>query len=95
MPCLDYCYLFLFYLLIFFALQVDWDDEKICFQTIAAAIGNFYAFHPPMLPNPSGDGLQFYKRLPSGTPEEGIASLTAGKIVMLRTPCIIDMITVS
>ncbi|KAI3464318.1 hypothetical protein Pfo_020981 [Paulownia fortunei] len=57
--------------------DVNWDDEKICFQTIAAAIGNFYAFNPPLLPNPSGDGLQFYKRVPSGTPEEGNASTSA------------------
>ncbi|XP_058194713.1 DNA mismatch repair protein MLH1 isoform X1 [Rhododendron vialii] len=42
--------------------DVDWDDEKSCFQSIAAALGNFYAMHPPLLPNPSGDGLQFYKR---------------------------------
>ncbi|KAF7123256.1 hypothetical protein RHSIM_Rhsim12G0006000 [Rhododendron simsii] len=42
--------------------DVDWDEEKSCFQTIAAALGNFYAMHPPLLPNPSGDGLQFYKR---------------------------------
>ncbi|KAF2290902.1 hypothetical protein GH714_016359 [Hevea brasiliensis] len=41
---------------------VNWEDEKICFQTIAAALGNFYAMNPPLLPNPSGDGLQFYKR---------------------------------
>ncbi|CAK7344777.1 unnamed protein product [Dovyalis caffra] len=41
---------------------VDWEDEKNCFQTIAAAVGNFYAMHPPLLPNPSGDGLQFYRR---------------------------------
>ncbi|XP_059630978.1 DNA mismatch repair protein MLH1-like [Cornus florida] len=42
--------------------DVDWDDEKNCFQSIAAALGNFYAMHPPLLPNPAGDGLQFYKR---------------------------------
>ncbi|XP_022895353.1 DNA mismatch repair protein MLH1 [Olea europaea var. sylvestris] len=42
--------------------DVDWDEEKNCFQTIAAAIGNFYAMHPPLLPNPSGNGLQCYKR---------------------------------
>ncbi|XP_047958624.1 DNA mismatch repair protein MLH1-like isoform X2 [Salvia hispanica] len=35
--------------------DVNWDDEKDCFQTIAAAIANFYAFHPPLLPNPSDD----------------------------------------
>lgn len=42
--------------------DVDWEDEKNCFQTIAAAVGNFYAIHPPLLPSPSGDGLQFYRR---------------------------------
>ncbi|GMQ02111.1 hypothetical protein CsSME_00048492 [Camellia sinensis var. sinensis] len=42
--------------------DVDWEDEKSCFQSIAAALGNFYAMHPPLLPNPSGDGLQIYKR---------------------------------
>ncbi|XP_057469436.1 DNA mismatch repair protein MLH1 isoform X2 [Actinidia eriantha] len=42
--------------------DVEWDDEKSCFQSIAAALGNFYAMHPPLLPNPSGDGSQFYKR---------------------------------
>lgn len=42
--------------------DVDWEDEKNCFQTIAAAVGNFYAMHPPLLPSPSGDGLQFYRR---------------------------------
>ncbi|KAJ6696870.1 hypothetical protein OIU85_003247 [Salix viminalis] len=34
--------------------DVDWEDEKNCFQTIAAAVGNFYAMHPPLLPSPSG-----------------------------------------
>ncbi|PKA66760.1 DNA mismatch repair protein MLH1 [Apostasia shenzhenica] len=42
--------------------QVDWTSEKECFQTIAAAIGNFYSVQPPVLPNPSGNGIQFYKR---------------------------------
>lgn len=51
--------------------DVNWDDEQICFQTIAAAIANFYAFHPPLLPNPSGEGLQFYKKASSGDPGEG------------------------
>lgn len=46
----------------FWLLQVEWDDEKNCFQTIAAALGNFYAMHPPLLPNPAGDGFQFYKK---------------------------------
>ncbi|KAA0034986.1 DNA mismatch repair protein MLH1 isoform X1 [Cucumis melo var. makuwa] len=47
--------------------DIDWEDEKTCLQSISAAIGNFYAMHPPLLPNPSGDGLQFYKRIkPSG-----------------------------
>lgn len=62
-------------------LQVDWDDEKVCFQTIAAALGNFYALHPPLLPNPSGDGLQFYKGVTCSSPEEGQASKDAGMTV--------------
>ncbi|XP_022932100.1 DNA mismatch repair protein MLH1 isoform X1 [Cucurbita moschata] len=51
--------------------DIDWEDEKNCIQSISAAIGNFYAMHPPLLPNPSGDGLQFYKRIKSsGNPED-------------------------
>ncbi|KAL8129481.1 hypothetical protein V2J09_018636 [Rumex salicifolius] len=42
--------------------DVDWEDEKTCFQSIAASIANFYAMHPPMLPNPSGDGVQYYRK---------------------------------
>ncbi|KAJ6805766.1 DNA mismatch repair protein MLH1 [Iris pallida] len=42
--------------------DVDWDNERECFQTISAAIANFYAMHPPVLPNPSGNGIQFYKK---------------------------------
>ncbi|KAJ7960197.1 DNA mismatch repair protein MLH1 [Quillaja saponaria] len=42
--------------------DVDWEDEKNCFQSISGALGNFYAMHPPLLPNPSGDGLNFYKK---------------------------------
>ncbi|XP_027092632.2 DNA mismatch repair protein MLH1-like isoform X1 [Coffea arabica] len=55
--------------------DVDWDDEKICFQTIAAALGNFYAMHPPLLPNPSGEGLQFYKRRVSSNCHQAGGSL--------------------
>ncbi|KAI4388834.1 hypothetical protein MLD38_001128 [Melastoma candidum] len=40
--------------------DVDWDNEKSCLQTISAALGNFYALHPPLLPNPVGDGLRYY-----------------------------------
>ncbi|KAG6706748.1 hypothetical protein I3843_07G229700 [Carya illinoinensis] len=51
--------------------DVDWEDEKNCFQSISAALGIFYAMHPPMLPNPSGDGMQFYKkRKPLRNPED-------------------------
>lgn len=50
--------------------DVDWEDEKNCFQTIAAAVGNFYAMHPPLLPSPSGDGLQFYRRKPEKNPDD-------------------------
>ncbi|XP_040379646.1 DNA mismatch repair protein MLH1 isoform X1 [Oryza brachyantha] len=42
--------------------DVTWDDEKECFRTVAAAIGNFYALHPPILPNPSGNGIHLYKK---------------------------------
>jgi DNA mismatch repair protein MLH1 len=42
--------------------DVEWEDEKSCFQGVSAAIGNFYAMHPPLLPNPSGDGIQFYSK---------------------------------
>lgn len=41
---------------------MDWENEKNCFQAISAALGNFYAMHPPVLPNPSGDGLKFYEK---------------------------------
>lgn len=40
---------------------VDWDTEKECFETFAAALADFYAMHPPMLPNPSDDVLDFYQ----------------------------------
>ncbi|XP_021898319.1 DNA mismatch repair protein MLH1 [Carica papaya] len=42
--------------------DVDWENEKNCFQAIAAALGNFYAMHPPLMPDPSGDGLEFYRK---------------------------------
>ncbi|RYQ86999.1 hypothetical protein Ahy_B09g094498 [Arachis hypogaea] len=42
--------------------DVNWEDERNCIQAVAAALGNFYAMHPPMLPNPSGKGLLFYKK---------------------------------
>ncbi|KAM7266491.1 hypothetical protein ACFE04_004388 [Oxalis oulophora] len=44
---------------------IDWEEEKSCFQSISAALGNFYAMHPPLLPNPSDEGLQFYKKRPT------------------------------
>lgn len=40
---------------------VDWDSEKECFETFTAALADFYAMYPPMLPNPADDGLDFYK----------------------------------
>ncbi|RWR92654.1 DNA mismatch repair protein MLH1 isoform X2 [Cinnamomum micranthum f. kanehirae] len=42
--------------------DINWDDEKECFQEISAALANFYAMHPPILPNPSGEGLQLYRK---------------------------------
>jgi len=35
--------------------QVDWENEMECFETFAAAMADFYAMHPPFLPNPNGD----------------------------------------
>ncbi|GAQ87495.1 DNA mismatch repair protein - MLH1 family [Klebsormidium nitens] len=32
--------------------DVEWDTEKECFQTLAAAIAEFYAIHPPLVPRP-------------------------------------------
>ncbi|KAK4354141.1 hypothetical protein RND71_026335 [Anisodus tanguticus] len=51
--------------------DVDWEVEKVCFQTIAAALGNFYAMHPPLLPNPSGDGMKFYRKRVLSSGSEG------------------------
>ncbi|CAI9115041.1 OLC1v1015875C1 [Oldenlandia corymbosa var. corymbosa] len=60
--------------------DVDWDDEKTCFETVAAALGNFYAMHPPMLPNPFGEGMQFYKkRVASKSPKLGESSKSAAE----------------
>uniref|UniRef100_A0A2P2LUN3 DNA mismatch repair protein Mlh1 C-terminal domain-containing protein n=2 Tax=Rhizophora mucronata TaxID=61149 RepID=A0A2P2LUN3_RHIMU len=58
--------------------DVEWEDEKTCFEAIAAALGNFYAMDPPLLPNPSGDGLKFYRRRgPAKNPkDEGNAAGT-------------------
>ncbi|KAI7745878.1 hypothetical protein M8C21_007299 [Ambrosia artemisiifolia] len=53
--------------------DVVWNDEKICFQTIAAALGNFYAMHPPLLPNPSADNSDSYKRGVEGVDDELIS----------------------
>ncbi|KAJ0977302.1 hypothetical protein J5N97_012776 [Dioscorea zingiberensis] len=47
--------------------NVDWDNEKECFQTISASLANFYAIQPPILPNPSGSGIQFYKKIKDQT----------------------------
>lgn len=35
--------------------NVDWETEMECFETLAAAMADFYAMHPPFLPNPNGD----------------------------------------
>ncbi|XP_039012242.1 DNA mismatch repair protein MLH1-like [Hibiscus syriacus] len=52
--------------------DVDWEEEKTCFQSLAAALGNFYAMHPPLLPNPSGKGLEFYRKRKHGkSPQDG------------------------
>ncbi|XP_019199649.1 PREDICTED: DNA mismatch repair protein MLH1 isoform X2 [Ipomoea nil] len=51
--------------------DIDWEDEKNCFQSISAALANFYAMHTPLLPNPSGDGSQFYKKGKSSSSIDG------------------------
>ncbi|XP_054812223.1 DNA mismatch repair protein MLH1 [Prosopis cineraria] len=56
--------------------DVDWEDEKNCFQEIAAALGNFYAMHPPMLPNPSGEGLRLYKKRKLSCAEQNSCNIT-------------------
>ena len=58
-------------------LQVDWENEKECFQTISAVLGNFYAIHPPVLPNPSGSGIQFYKKRREGSPTKDLGNALA------------------
>ncbi|KAI3872153.1 hypothetical protein MKW98_011645 [Papaver atlanticum] len=53
--------------------DVDWEDEQNCMQSISASLANFYALHPPLLPNPSGEGRQFYKnRKQTGNGEENV-----------------------
>ncbi|KAK7271393.1 hypothetical protein RJT34_27250 [Clitoria ternatea] len=63
--------------------DIDWEDEKNCIQAVAAALGKFYAMHPPMLPNPSGEGLLFYKKrkLMDGYGEENIGDSTGSDVV--------------
>ncbi|XP_010912641.1 DNA mismatch repair protein MLH1 isoform X1 [Elaeis guineensis] len=57
--------------------DVDWENEKECFQTISAVLGNFYAIHPPVLPNPSGSGIQFYKKRREGSPTKDLGNALA------------------
>ncbi|CAI7803612.1 unnamed protein product [Closterium sp. NIES-54] len=35
--------------------EVEWDDEKACFASLAAALADFFAFHAPLLPRPSSN----------------------------------------
>ncbi|KAA3487020.1 DNA mismatch repair protein MLH1 isoform X1 [Gossypium australe] len=60
--------------------DVEWEEEKNCFQSLAAALGNFYAMHPPMLPNPAGKGLEFYRKRKHGkhTQDGGNSSCHVG-----------------
>ncbi|XP_057453907.1 DNA mismatch repair protein MLH1 [Lotus japonicus] len=62
--------------------DVDWEDEKNCIQAVSAALGNFYAMHPPMLPNPSGEGLSFYKKrkLIDSCAEENTCDITGNDV---------------
>lgn len=69
----------------FLSPQIDWEDEKNCLQGVGAALGNFYAMHPPLLPNPSGDGLQFYKKKTSRNPgDEGTSTNDIGTKDIIR-----------
>jgi hypothetical protein len=55
-----------------FSNQVDWENEMECFETFAAAMADFYAMHPPLLPNPNGDELsQAYYDGKGGNPGHG------------------------
>jgi DNA mismatch repair protein MLH1 len=58
------------------------DDEKECFRTTAVAIGNFYALHPPILPNPSGSGIQLYRKNKDGMTSAGHVDNT-GELISL------------
>ena len=68
-------------------LQVDWEDEKNCFQSLAAALGNFYAMHPPLLPNPLGEGLEFYKKRKHGKNPQDVGN-SSSHIGMYESHCI-------
>ncbi|KAK7260352.1 hypothetical protein RIF29_26325 [Crotalaria pallida] len=64
--------------------DVDWDDEKNCMQGVSVALANFYAMHPPMLPNPSSEeGLLFYKKrkVIDNRIEENACDSTGGDVV--------------
>ncbi|KAL3026511.1 hypothetical protein AAZX31_04G235000 [Glycine max] len=63
--------------------DVDWEDEKNCIQAVSAALGNFYAMHPLMLPNPSGEGLLFYKKrkMMDGYAEENTCDNTGSDVI--------------
>ncbi|KAJ7568741.1 hypothetical protein O6H91_01G046000 [Diphasiastrum complanatum] len=41
--------------------NVDWETEKECFDSVAAAIGEFYAIHPPLFPRPSVTSSEVYQ----------------------------------
>ncbi|KAL5078450.1 hypothetical protein RYX36_017434 [Vicia faba] len=63
--------------------DVDWEDERNCIQAVSAALGNFYAMHPPLLPNPSGEGMLFYKKrkLFDGCSLENICDSTESDVI--------------
>ncbi|KAK4256291.1 hypothetical protein QN277_009176 [Acacia crassicarpa] len=62
--------------------DVNWGVEKNCIQTIAAALGNFYAMLPPMLPNPSGDGWRFYKKRKLSCAEQNSCNTTGSDEIL-------------
>ncbi|KAG0627652.1 hypothetical protein M758_2G218500 [Ceratodon purpureus] len=60
--------------------NVDWETEMECFETFAAAMADFYAMHPPFLPNPNGDehSQTYYVGKPKQASNNGSSEEQAG-----------------
>eukprot|EP00249_Psilotum_nudum_P013294 c24267_g1_i1 orf=344-2536(-) len=63
---------------------VDWDTEKECFETFAAALADFYALHPPLLPNPSEEGMKFYETV---RPSKGSTDMITAAEIQMNDHC--------